>query len=277
MTKQISNKKSSIKQFINEGIVPIAKLATLLLVTTVVTGCAASAKVNDIEITAVDSSKSPAKHHCIGMKLEKCLMHYIKAPYSRTVEGDKVIITVTGDKWLKKGGAVGLYDADLPLSVPTEKEKIVFIAVNGIVRHSYQTIQHVSGKGFYIANVGHGSPIGGGSGEICEEWGSKSRGFCSSARIEGNEFYQVRNLAVGTPISEFAAQKPFRITNTGKTNIGTTIEYCYRHFASDGNWYFIVSEETGLIDRVTYNRECRAEWMKRFSNIPTVEVYRQRM
>ena len=276
MTKQNSIMKSSNKKFINDGVMPVAKITAVIFVTAIVTGCAGAAKINDIEVTAVDSSRSPAKHHCIGLKLEKCLQR-IEAPYSRTVEGDKEIITVTGDKWLKKGGAVGLYGADLPLSVPAEKEKIVFIAVNGIVRHSYQTIQHVSGKGFYIANVGHGSPIGGGSGEICEEWGSKSRGYCSSARIEGNKFYQVRNLAVGTPISEFTAQKPLRITNMGKSNIGTTMEYCYRHYASKGNWYFIVSEETGLIDRVTYNRECRAEWMKRFSNIPTVEVYRQRM
>ena len=87
----------------------------------------------------------------------------------------------------------------------------------------------------------------------------------------------MRNLAVGSPISEFTAQRPLRITNTGKTNIGTTIEYCYRHFASDGNWYFIVSEETGLIDKVKYNRQCYEERMKRFSNIPTAELYRQRM
>ena len=266
-------KQNSIKQFINDGMVPVAKLATLLLVTTVVTGCAASAKVNDVRIQAVDRSKSPAKHDCIGIKLEKCLKRFDR-PYTSKEDGNKVIVTVKGDKWLKRGPAVGLYGKDLPMSIPTEKEKMVFIAVDGIVRHSYQTVQHYSGSGFYIMNVGHGSPIGAGSGEMCEEWGSKNQKSCYSSRHEGNDFYEKRNLAVGTPISEFTEQQPINIADTGSQGSGV-LEYCYKHFVKDGNWYFTVNKKTGLIEKVYYWHDCFETRVKRLRGILTTTQFRQ--
>jgi hypothetical protein len=267
-------KQNSIKKFTNNGMMPLAKLASAILVTTIVTGCAASVKANGVKIQPVDTSKSPAKSNCIGMKLEKCLKRFDR-PYTRKEEGNKVTITVKGDKWLKRGPAIGLYGKDLPMSIPTEKEKMVFIAVDGIVRHSYQTVQHGSGSGFYIMNVGHGSPIWAGSGEGCEEWGSKKGKSCYSYNYEGNDFYQIRNLAVGSPISEFTAQKPIKVADIGKSNKGYRLEYCYQHIISDDNWYFTVNRDTGVIQEVKYWHDCYDVRSKRFSNIRPVEHYRR--
>ena len=268
-------KQNSIKQFINDGRVPMAKLATLLLVTSLVTGCAATAGVNGVRTQAVDRSKSPAKHDCIGIKLEECLQH-LDRPYTSKEDGNKVIVTVKGDKWLKRGPAIGLYGKDLPVSIPSEKEKMVFIAVDGIVRHSYQTVQHSSGSGFYIGNVGHGSPIAAGSWGMCEEWGSKNHKSCRSSRYEGNDFYQKRNLAVGTPISEFTEQQPVNIADTGHAGSGV-LEYCYKHFVKEGNWYFTVNKKTGLIEKVYYWHDCFETRVKRFRGIPTTTHFRQSM